>query len=133
MTMNNFMEMVKALPFKTAEQQVELIKALFNHGYDGFSLNSLSGIPAEALELAINETREQLETFYRNKPSITSWLSSALFKDCPTLPLALLFIEWYDQHPSNSTTRECNFRYVYSNFNCSKAKSLINQLKSLLS
>lgn len=100
------------LPFKKREDQIMLLKALFKYGYPNLSFESFPLMSPEAVNEAIKITLEKLHNVFQNIPSLVHWLHGELFKNVESIPMALLFIEWYEQHPSHQNNTECNFRYV---------------------
>lgn len=100
------------LPFKKKEDQIMLLKALFKYGYPNLSFESFPLMSPEALNETIKITLEKLGNVFQNIPSLVHWLHGGLFKNAESVPMALLFIEWYEQHPSHQDNTECNFRYV---------------------
>lgn len=97
--------------FDNKENQIMLLKALFKYGYSNFPLEAFPSMSTEEVDEAIRVTLKKLHAIFKNTPSLIHWLHGGLFDSTESVPMALLFIEWYEQHPSQEDNPECNFRY----------------------
>lgn len=98
-------------PFGNKENTIMILNALFRHGRQDLPFNVIPGMKEyySKMDSALKLT----EIVVKDKPSIVDWLRSGLFEEneC-NVPLALLFIAWYEQYPSSDQENvECNFRY----------------------
>lgn len=94
------------------DDQIRLLKILFRYGYPDFPLNSFPNIPVEKVHEAMKAMLDKLHVLFKSTPSLVHWLHGGLFRNTESIPMALLFIEWYEQHPSQEDDQECNFRYI---------------------
>lgn len=105
--------------FSKEEDVIQLLRFIFRHGYSDLPSVILPDKSAEERESAIQSLHEQARTNVVDKPTVVDWLQSGLFTDeNSNVSLAMLFIEWYEQHSPMSRTQangECNFRYSISN------------------
>ncbi|XP_071648925.1 uncharacterized protein [Temnothorax longispinosus] len=107
----------EGLPFGDKENTIMILNALFRHGCQDLPFNVIPGMSMKEYHSKMESALELTETAVKNKPSIVDWLRSGLFEeDECNVPLALLFIALYEQHPSPEDDREdveCNFRELY--------------------
>lgn len=98
-------------PFGNKENTIMILNALFRHGRQDLPFNIIPGL--KEYHSKMDSALKLTEIAVKDKPSIVDWLRSGLFEEneC-NVPLALLFIAWYEQYPSSDQENiECNFRY----------------------
>ncbi|EZA54846.1 hypothetical protein DMN91_006877 [Ooceraea biroi] len=102
-------------PFSKENDFIALLKTIFRRGYPDLPSDILPGKSAEERQFAIKLLHEQAKRVLEIKPTLVNWLQSGLFVDEEfNVPLALLLIEWYEQHPTPyQENGECNFREIY--------------------
>lgn len=101
--------------FNNKEYTIALLRNILKHGYSDLLFSAFSGISIKEIHAAIKKISDDTQVTMKDRPSIIHWLRCGLFESTETcVPLALLFIEWYEQHPSNLESEECNFRYILS-------------------
>jgi hypothetical protein len=90
---------------------IALLNAIFTHGSLDLPSDVLPYKSVEERQSVIKSICEQIKNI-EDKPMIVNWLESGLFMNEElNIPLALLLIGWYEQHPSQKD-EECNFRYA---------------------
>ncbi|XP_029176845.1 uncharacterized protein LOC114944947 isoform X2 [Nylanderia fulva] len=103
--------------FNNKEGMISLLNAVFKYGYSDLSPTILPDMSKEECYSAIQSVFEQAKIATDQKPSIIDWLNSSIFDECGdkcNVPLALLFISLYEQHPlSEQENQECDFREIY--------------------
>ncbi|XP_014471738.1 PREDICTED: uncharacterized protein LOC106742895 [Dinoponera quadriceps] len=106
------LEDLHKFPFSKKEEQMKLLKILFKYGYPLETFPNM--MSAEKFEEDIKITLEKLHIIFKEMPSLVHWLQSKLFENTESVPMALLFIEWYEQHPLHKNNHaECNYREIY--------------------
>lgn len=101
------------LPFDNKENTIMILNALFRYGRRDLPFNIIPGMSKKEYHSKMDSALKLAETAVKNKPSLVDWLRSGLFEEneC-NVPLALLFIAFYEQHPSSDQKdMECDFRY----------------------
>lgn len=100
------------LPFGNKENTITVLNALFRHGRRDLPFSIIPSM--REYYSKIDSALKLTEIAVKDKASIVHWLRSGLFEEneC-NVPLALLFIAWYEQYPSSDqeNAMECNFRY----------------------
>jgi len=92
---------------------IALLNAIFTHGSLDLPPGELPYKSVEERQSVIKSICEQIKNI-KDKPMIVNWLQSGLFMNEElNIPLALLLIGWYEQHPLQKD-EECNFRYAMS-------------------
>lgn len=99
--------------FGSKENTIMILNALFQHGHRDLPYNIIPGMSMKEYHSKMDSALKLSESAVENKPSIIAWLRSGLFEDNDGhVPLALLFIAWYEQRLSpDQEDVECNFRY----------------------
>lgn len=101
-------------PFSHKEEMIVLLKTLFKQKeYSDSSFDILPGMSTEEQHAAIASTFQRVKNAVKDRPSIVNWLHSKLFEDNDFLvPMALLFIELYEEHssPDQEKRSKCDFR-----------------------
>lgn len=103
------------LPFGGKKNVVSILDALFKHGRGNLPFSVIPGMSVTECQSAMDSALGSTETVVKNKPSIINWLRGGLFEanEC-NVPLALLFIALYEQHPvPYDKNVECDFRELY--------------------
>ncbi|XP_019697391.1 uncharacterized protein LOC105184012 isoform X1 [Harpegnathos saltator] len=103
---------VAKLLSKKKEDQILLLRSLFKYGYPNFPLESFS-VPREEIQKVLKIRLDELRIIFQDTPSLVHWVHGGLFKSNESIPMALLFIEWYEQHPFHQDNAECDFREIY--------------------
>jgi len=100
-------------PSNNDDDMIALLNAIFTHGSLDLPPGILPYKSAEERQSVIKSICEQIKDI-KDRPTIINWLQSGLYMNEElNVPLALLLIGWYEQHPSQQD-EECNFRYVIS-------------------
>lgn len=103
------------LPFGNKKDTIMILNALFRHGRWDLPFNIIPNMSMNEYHSKMDSALKVTEIAVKDKPSIVDWLRSGLFEEneC-NVSLALLFIAWYEQHPSpDQEDVECNFRELY--------------------
>ncbi|XP_012536729.1 uncharacterized protein LOC105836915 [Monomorium pharaonis] len=103
------------LPFGSRKHTLTILNALFNRGHQNvFPEDIIPGISPQEYHSKMNSTFEFTKNVVKDTASIVHWLNNGLFlEDECNIPMALLFIAWYEQHPTPRKNVECDFREVY--------------------
>lgn len=104
------------LPFDNKENTIMILNALFRYGRRDLPFNIIPDMSKKEYHSKMDSALRLTETAVKNKPSLVDWLRSGLFEENEyNVPLALLFIAFYEQHPSpDQKDMECDFRYIES-------------------
>lgn len=99
-------------PFSQKKDLIVLLKTICTYGYPDLPFDIiLPDMSEEEQDAEILSLFKRVENAVKDRPSMVNWLRSKLFEDDYKVPLALLFIELYENHSmSDQGKTECNFR-----------------------
>ncbi|KAL0129305.1 hypothetical protein PUN28_004183 [Cardiocondyla obscurior] len=110
---NDDIEMkAEELPFGTKMKTMTILNAIFRYGQD-IPYNIIPGV--KEFHSKIDSSLKQMKNAVENKPTLVDWLKSDLFEENEyNIPLALLFIAWYEQNSSlDEKDTSFDFRELY--------------------
>ncbi|XP_011157193.1 uncharacterized protein LOC105194145 isoform X1 [Solenopsis invicta] len=106
----------KEFPFDSKDNTIMILNSLLRYGDEKAPFNIIPNMSLQKYQSEMDWALEMTKAIVKDKPSIAHWLYSGIFEENNELiiPLALLCIARYEQHPSpDRKDVECNFKEIY--------------------